>query len=206
MEILLCGGFLGSGKTSLINKLLHGMTDAGLTAAVIENEAGKEGIDAALLSETGIQVTPLFGGCVCCQISGDLLLAARRIEAELAPDWLVVELTGLALMDGIRDTFRSYGHSGLGLRTLSVVDAARWTKLRRAAEPVVRRQLEGADVVVVNKADLAPPDRTMYAELSAYAPEAVLLTASAATQQPAELWSQIQLAFAQQEERQHGHT
>ena len=200
MEILLCGGFLGSGKTTLINRLLHGMTDRGLTAAVVENEAGQEGIDSALVGGGALRVTPLFGGCVCCQISGALLEAIHQIEDELAPDWAVVEMTGLALMDGIRDTFRQYGRPGLKLHTLSVVDMARWPKLVRGMEPVVRRQLAGADVVAVNKVDLCPATPEALTQIAAFAPGAAVVQMSAAGLEPAAAWDLISGARSAREE------
>lgn len=202
MNILLCGGFLGAGKTTLINKLLRGMTARGLTVAVVENEAGQEGIDTALVEAGGIRVTPLFGGCVCCQISGELLTAVQRIEDELAPDWVVVEMSGLALMDGIRDTFRRYGRPSLVLHTLAVADMARWPKLLRAMEPVIRRQLAGAGVVAVNKVDLAPPGAGELAQVAELAPGAVLVPLSAAGAEPVQVWDQIHTALLRGEEAQ----
>ena len=196
MELLICGGFLGAGKTTLINRLLRGMTARGLTAAVVENEAGREGIDSALVGEGAVRVTPLFGGCVCCQISGALLEAVQTIEDEVRPDWVVVEMTGLALMDGIRDTFRRYGRPGLVLHTLTVVDLARWDKLLRGLEPVIRRQLAGADVVAVNKADLAPLTPGREEAIRARAPGAVLVPLSAAALEPAAAWDLIHGALA----------
>lgn len=199
MDILLCGGFLGSGKTTLINKLLRGMTAQGLTVAVVENEAGQEGVDAALVAAGGIRVTPLFGGCVCCQISGELLSAVQRIEEALSPDWVVVEMSGLALMDGIRDTFRRYGRPGLALHTLSVADMARWPKLLRAMEPVVRRQLAGADVVAVNKVDLVSADPAALDQMAALAPGAVLVPMSAAGAEPERVWADLRAALSRRE-------
>ena len=202
MNILLCGCFLGAGKTTLINKLLRGMTARGLTVAVVENEAGQEGIDTALVEAGGIRVTPLFGGCVCCQISGEMLTAVQRIEDELAPDWVVVEMSGLALMDGIRDTFRRYGRPSLVLHTLAVADMARWPKLLRAMEPVIRRQLAGAGVVAVNKVDLAPPGAGELAQVAELAPGAVLVPLSAAGAEPVQVWDQIHTALLRGEEAQ----
>ena len=202
VNILLCGGFLGAGKTTLINKLLRGMTARGLTVAVVENEAGQEGIDTALVEAGGIRVTPLFGGCVCCQISGEMLTAVQRIEDELAPDWVVVEMSGLALMDGIRDTFRRYGRPSLVLHTLAVADMARWPKLLRAMEPVIRRQLAGAGVVAVNKVDLAPPGAGELAQVAELAPGAVLVPLSAAGAEPVQVWDQIHTALLRGEEAQ----
>lgn len=197
MELLLCGGFLGSGKTTLINKLLHGITEQGLTVALIENEACQEGIDAALTGQEGIKVVPLFGGCVCCQLSGSLLETVQKLEAELSPDWVVVELTGLAMMDNIRDVFRMYAPKDLTARlhTLAVADMARWDKLVLRMEPVIRRQLAGADTVVINKVDLQPPSPQTLAQIESLSPGAVILSMSAASLSPAEIWTQVSKTF-----------
>lgn len=197
MELLLCGGFLGSGKTTLINKLLHGITEQGLTVALIENEACQEGIDAALTGQEGIKVIPLFGGCVCCQLSGSLLETVQKLEAELSPDWVVVELTGLAMMDNIREVFRMYAPKDLTVRlhTLAVADMARWDKLVLRMETVIRRQLAGADTVVINKVDLQPPSPQTLAQIESLSPGAVILSMSAASLSPAEIWTQVSKTF-----------
>lgn len=192
MQILLFGGFLGSGKTTVINRLLRGMTAEGHTAAVVENELGDVGIDDALVSQTGVQVTPLFGGCVCCQITGDLLTAVEKIEEQVNPDFLVVEMTGLAMMDSIRDVFVRYGRPGMVLHTISVVDMARWPKLLRAMEPLVRRQLAGAELVLVNKVDAASAGEEELAQISALAGGAPCRILSARTEEDAAVWHLIQ--------------
>lgn len=64
---------------------------------------------------------------MCCQLSGSLLETVQKLEAELSPDWVVVELTGLAMMDNIREFFRMYAPKNLTARlhTLAVADMAR---------------------------------------------------------------------------------
>ena len=188
---------MGSGKTTLINKLLHGITEQGLTVALIENEACQEGIDAALTGQEGIKVIPLFGGCVCCQLSGSLLETVQKLEAELSPDWVVVELTGLAMMDNIREVFRMYAPKDLTVRlhTLAVADMARWDKLVLRMETVIRRQLAGADTVVINKVDLQPPSPQTLAHIESLSPGALILSMSAASLSPAEIWTQVSKTF-----------
>lgn len=192
MQVLLFGGFLGSGKTTVINRLLRDMTSAGLTAAVVENELGDVGIDDALVSQTGVQVTPLFGGCVCCQIAGDLLTAVGKIQEQVHPDFLVVEMTGLAMMDGIRDVFARYGKPELALHTISVVDMARWPKLLRAMEPLVRRQLSGAELVLVNKADAVSAKAEELEQISALAGGAPCRILSARAAEDGTVWHLLQ--------------
>lgn len=196
MEIILFGGFLGSGKTTVINRLLRGMVADGLTAAVVENEIGQVGIDDALVSPGGIQVTPLFGGCVCCQISGDLLSAVHQIQDQVNPDWLVVEMTGLALMDGIRGVFARYGRAGLCLHTVSVVDMARWSRLIRAMEPMVTRQLQGADLVLVNKTDVTPATPEALDRIASLTGGRPCLSVSATALEDKAFWQLIKEALA----------
>ena len=109
MKLLIFGGFLGSGKTTIIRKVLEGLVSIGQTAAVIENEIGEIGIDDQVLSDAEVSVTPLFGGCACCQISGSLIRAIERIEFELNPDWLIIELSGLAMVGNLKNLFRRSG-------------------------------------------------------------------------------------------------
>ncbi len=193
MDILLIGGFLGGGKTTVLNGLLREMDGLGLTAAVIENEIGTTGIDDKTLSGAGVHITPLFGGCVCCQISGVFLDAVKAIEDTLHPDWVLVELTGLALMEDMRAAFEDYDGPPPAVHTLAVADAARWPVLVRACETVIRSQLGDADVVLLNKTDIAPPTEETLAQISAYCPGAPVLPIAA----PGEtgLWRRLEAVW-----------
>lgn len=157
MKLLIFSGFLGSGKTTIIQKVIRSLTARGETVAIIENEIGKVGIDQELLIDTGIKITPLFGGCVCCQISGDLLLATQKIQTEINPDWIVVELTGMATLTKIIDLFARYGDSAWPILTVAIADASRWEVLYKIAAPLLEQQLQGARAVIVNKIDVKTP-------------------------------------------------
>jgi G3E family GTPase len=154
MRILLVGGFLGSGKTSTILQVARQLTAAGETVAIIENEIGEAGIDDQLLADSGLTVKPLFGGCVCCQITGDLLQAIGEIETALAPGWLIVEMTGMAVPRTTASLVRKYC-PGRACKVITLVDGGRWFELREALEPLVIAQLEGSDLIIVNKTDIA---------------------------------------------------
>ena len=154
MNILLLGGFLGSGKTTILSRLMQEMLAQGLRLCVIENEIGQVSVDDLLLKESGVEITTIMGGCVCCQVSGSLLESLLRIEKEISPDWVLVELTGLAQLDVIRDTVNQYWSGAGMIRSVCVVDAQRWPKLKKAMFPLISRQISGCDVLVVNKIEL----------------------------------------------------
>jgi G3E family GTPase len=194
MEIIIFGGFLGSGKTTLIQSILHAMVEAGHTAAIIENEIGEIGIDQALLQRAEVSVTPLFGGCVCCQITGSLIAAIRDIRARIQPDYLIVEMTGLAHMSGIRQQLKQYGEADVPLHTVAVVDGARFLKLCRVMGELMSGQLGGADAVLLNKTDLAPATQEILDMVASFT-TAPMLPVSGRDEDAATLWARLQDAW-----------
>lgn len=191
MEILLFGGFLGSGKTTLIQSMLRAIVEAGHTVAIIENEIGEIGIDQALLERANVSVTPLFGGCVCCQITGSLIEAIRDIQERLRPDYLIVEMTGLAHMRNIRQLLSQYGEADAPLRTLAVVDCPRFLKLCRVMGDLMADQLSGADAVLLNKTDMMPATQALLDKVSSLT-AAPMLPISARGENGAALWAWLQ--------------
>ncbi len=155
MKILLVGGFLGSGKTSFILKLAHHMIeDLGIANIVIlENEIGEISVDDKVLKGSGYQVKGLFAGCVCCTLAGELPSAVRQIEREINPDWIIMEATGVAFPYNIKENVEN--SLGINCKIVCLTDAQRWKRLFRAMDHLFRYQLMEADVVLVNKIDVA---------------------------------------------------
>ena len=154
MKILLVGGFLGSGKTSFILKLAHHLIeDRGIANIVIlENEIGEISVDDKVLKGSGYQVKGLFAGCVCCTLAGELPSTVRQIERDIHPDWIIMEATGVAFPYSIKENVE--GALGLKCNIICLTDAQRWKRLFAAMDHLFRYQLQEADVVLVNKADL----------------------------------------------------
>ncbi len=154
MKFLIIGGFLGSGKTSLLLRLAAYMREKrGIKKTVIlENELGKVGIDDRVLSGAGYSVRGLFAGCVCCTMAGELSLTVREIERDLAPDWIVMEATGMAFPGTVRENLAE--QLGIQARVVCLTDAKRWPRLLNAMGDLLPLQLQGADVVLINKTDL----------------------------------------------------
>jgi G3E family GTPase len=154
MKILLVGGFLGSGKTSFILQLAHYMVEKmGMKQiAILENEIGELSVDDKLLKGAGYEVRGLFSGCVCCTMAAELPATIQQIEKDLDPEWLIMEATGVAFPHFIRDNI----HETIGMesRICCLADAKRWNKIVRALDHLLNDQLTGADIILVNKADL----------------------------------------------------
>lgn len=153
MKLLCIAGFLGSGKTTVLLELARTMTQSGLQLAIVENEIGDVGVDGGYVREAGLPVQELFGGCICCTLQTGLVETLRALELQYAPDWVVVEPTGLAAPGDLMKTVRTYMPQIARSRVLTLVDAGRWEMLQQVVEPLITAQLEAADVVAVNKID-----------------------------------------------------
>lgn len=155
MNILLFNGFLGSGKTSVIMQLAkHLVWNEKKTVAIIENEIGETGIDDKLIAAQGLEVKGVFAGCVCCQISGELLEAIKEIHESVNPDWLIIEATGLARPEKITEQITMFCKCYDALKTITLVDASRWVELYEVVEPLLTAQVLGGDYILINKVDL----------------------------------------------------
>ncbi|HVH78302.1 MAG TPA: cobalamin biosynthesis protein CobW [Stellaceae bacterium] len=179
-------GFLGAGKTSLVRHLIGAAN--GHRLAVIVNEFGELGIDRDLLlgcgdeSCTDEDIVELANGCLCCTVADDFLpTLTKLIERPAPPDYILIETSGLALPKPLVQAF-----AWPEIRTattvdgvLTVIDAAALAAGRfaddpdavaaqRAADPSIDHdnpleevfgdQLSCADMVILNKTDLVPPD------------------------------------------------
>ena len=114
MNIIIFGGFLGSGKTSTILSLAHFIVEKGKKSdkpnlVIIENEIGEIGIDDKVLKSSGYSVNELFSGCICCTLSTDLVIMLNDISEKISPSWVIIECTGLAYPSKIINSLNKYG-------------------------------------------------------------------------------------------------
>ena len=153
-------GFLGAGKTTTILHLLA-HRPRGERWAVLVNEFGELGIDGALLGEVdGVAVREVAGGCVCCTGNVPMRVALTQLLRVARPARVLVEPTGLGHAAGVFDTLAGdelARHVALE-SVLCVIDPQQAADPRIAASDAFRDQLSLADVVVINKRDVAPPE------------------------------------------------
>ena len=197
MRIIILGGFLGSGKTSVLLQLARYLVDkeressAEFKVAIIENEVGDVGIDDKVLVSEGFSVSNLFAGCACCTLSGELVYSIRNIGKELNPEWLIIEATGIAHPGSMKQTIlKRLDRSSF---IITIVDAKRWKRLARAMEMMVAGQLEDSSKVLLNKADLVNNEELEQVKESVhgYNRSVEIISTNAKDELPAELWEKL---------------
>jgi cobalamin biosynthesis protein CobW len=152
---LVVSGFLGSGKTTMIRRLLDEAVRTGVRVALVSNELGELGIDQALLGEGGEAYVELEGGCVCCELSDDLLDTLQSLWEAVAPDRFVIETSGVALpFDTQLNFWREPVARWMGDDMAVVVVNAEQVAEGRDLEGTFTDQVTSADLLVLNKIDL----------------------------------------------------
>lgn len=149
VPITVIGGYLGAGKTTLVNRLLA--DPGGRRLGVVVNDFGALGIDAEVLSGSG-DVVSLPNGCVCCSLGADLAATLDRLM-EVDVDHVVVEVSGVADPTAAAAwcTVPRFSHGGV--LVLAAADTVETQATDRYIGADVRRQLQGADLVVLTKVD-----------------------------------------------------
>lgn len=185
-QSLVVSGFLGSGKTTLVRRLLEEGQQGGIRTAVVSNEFGELGIDEALLAGTargvaGTSFVELSGGCVCCRLSDDLLRTLQELWERVHPERVIVETSGLALpydtlLNFWRDPVREWSTDESSVVVVSAEQVAAGRDLDRTFED----QVASADLLLVSKTDLVSEDdlRRVEALLGRLAPGTPLVHAS----------------------------
>ncbi len=177
---LVISGFLGSGKTSLVRHLLAEAKREGQRLAVISNEFGALGIDRELLGAGGEAFVELEGGCVCCELSNDLIETLQRLYEEVSPDRIVVETSGVALpFDTQLNFWREPVCNWIGDDMAVVVVDASQLDAARSLDATFVDQIGSADLLVLNQIDRleAPALERAAARLQALEPDTPVVRA-----------------------------
>jgi G3E family GTPase len=148
------GGYLGSGKTTLLNHILQG--EPGIKVAVLVNDFGDINIDSRLVTNNDGKVISLANGCICCSISDDLVGQLQAILGQQPrPEYLLIEASGVSDPGRIARTLNYPAFRGRikldGI--LSLLDASQFVDISDEFRSLAMRQLEVADIVIINKTD-----------------------------------------------------
>jgi G3E family GTPase len=157
IPVLVVSGFLGSGKTTLVCHLLQEAQHTGARLAVVSNEFGALGIDRALLGQGGETYVELEGGCVCCQLSDELVQTLQMLRERVDPEAVIVETSGVALpFDTQLHVWREPVCRWVDDDMALVVVNAEQLFERRDLEGTFEDQVSSADLLLLNKIDLVP--------------------------------------------------
>ena len=156
MKIIVLGGFLGSGKTSVLiglAKRFAGVDENGKPKVIIiENEIGETGVDDKMLKTGGYTVENMFSGCACCSIAGEMIQNVKDIIRDFDPEMIIIESSGVGYPHEIKANLKR--SLGLDSIIIAVVDAKRWKRMLIPMEQMLKDQLINTDFVFVNKIDL----------------------------------------------------
>lgn len=145
-------GFLGAGKTTLIQKLIKDVF-AGKKVVLVENEFGEIGIDGGFLKEAGIVINEINGGCVCCTLQGDFHDALEKVEETYHPDHIIIEPSGVGKLSDILSIVKSV--EGLELNSYStVVDAKRCRIYHKNFKEFFDDQIKTAACVILSRTQM----------------------------------------------------
>jgi len=148
--ITLITGPLGSGKTTLLRHILATRL---AKIAIVMNEFGEIAIDTKVIEGKNVRIAELGGGCVCCSLLGEFEAAVTEIIKKVAPEIIIVETTGLAepeaLVFNIQEALPQCRLDGV----ISVIDADMLVRFPELGH-TTRLQIEGADILLLNKIDL----------------------------------------------------
>lgn len=169
-------GFLGAGKTTLIQKLIKEVF-AGQKVVLVENEFGEIGIDGGFLQEAGIVVNEINGGCVCCTLQGDFQEALKKVVEEYHPDHIIIEPSGVGKLSDILSIVKSVDDLEC-TSSSAVVDAKRCRIYHKNFKEFFDDQIATASCVVFSRSQMTDA-KTMQENISIVRelnPEAHIIT------------------------------
>ena len=178
MQVNMIFGFLGSGKTTLVRRLLEQRAGR-QKLAVIVNEFGQVGIDGAILEGQAVDMIQLTSGCLCCTLKGPLLNAVEELRDTAGVEHTVIEASGVADPEEMIESFSEpkFRSSVAVGPFVTVVDTAKFEAMREMLGEFYASQVEHADLVLLNKTDLATAEQldAVRAEVVALNPSATVL-------------------------------
>ena len=178
-KIDIISGFLGAGKTTFIKKMID-EAFKGEKIVLIENEFGEVGIDGGFLKDSGIEITEMNSGCICCSLVGDFGKNLREVIERFHPDRILIEPSGVGklsdVMKSVKDVEEEQDVKLNG--RITVVNTLKATKQMKAFGEFFNNQIEYATVVVLSRTQNAKPEQTevVVKAVQEKNPEAAIIT------------------------------
>lgn len=151
-KVDIISGFLGAGKTTLIKKLLS-EAFRGDKLVLIENEFGEVSVDGGFLRESGVQVSELSSGCICCTLVGDFTESLKQVYTQYQPDRILIEPSGVAKLSDVVAAIEDAVKAVSELKLNSFVDVVDATKVKVYLKniPEYANQVESAGTIVLSR-------------------------------------------------------
>ncbi len=159
-KIDIISGFLGAGKTTFIKKMLE-EAFKGEQIVLIENEFGEVGIDGGFLKDSGIEITEMNSGCICCSLVGDFATNLNEVITKYHPDRILIEPSGVGkLSDVMKSVIDIEKEQDVKLNALvTVVNALKASKQMKAFGEFFNNQIEHATTIVLSRSQNATPEQ-----------------------------------------------
>ena len=156
-KIDIISGFLGAGKTTLIKKLLKEAL-AGTKVVLIENEFGEIGIDGGFLKESGIEITEMNSGCICCSLVGDFETSLKQVMEQYAPERILIEPSGVGKLSDVMRAIQNIADADDNMElnsAVTVVDATKAKVYIKNFGEFFINQIENAGTIILTRTDKA---------------------------------------------------
>lgn len=152
-KIDIISGFLGAGKTTLIKKLIEDKAFEDEKIMIIENEFGEIGIDGGFLNNSGIEITEMNSGCICCSLVGDFGVALKEALSNYSPDRIIIEPSGVGkLSDVIKAVKNIKDEVDISLNSFTaVVDAIKCKMYMANFGEFFNNQIENASTIILSR-------------------------------------------------------
>ena len=158
-KIDIYSGFLGAGKTTLIKKMIA-ESYRGQKLVLIENEFGQIGIDGGFLQDSGINITEMNSGCICCSLVGDFGKALTEVIEKYDPDRIVIEPSGVGKLSDVIAAVQKVTNDEVTLGyTVAVVDAGKVKVYMKNFGEFYNNQVETASTIILSRTDSIPQQK-----------------------------------------------
>ncbi len=158
-KIDIISGFLGAGKTTLINRLIK-EAYSGEKVVLIENEFGEIGVDGGFLKDAGIEISEMNSGCICCSLVGDFSRALKQVVADYAPDRILIEPSGVGKLSDVKKAVLDAELEGAELNSaVVVVDVNKCKMYMKNFGEFFGDQIEHAGCILFSHTDKTTDDK-----------------------------------------------